>query len=170
MPRVSAAANLVGVVTPMTIVALAIARASALVVPHHPVVGISAVSSQVPCLIRCLSIATIMHAKERDSTVTMPLSMLLGLFLALVLVVIPLPVKEKSRLSSPKPPMKLQEDGQQHQMVHTRGVTAGLENKVAPATTVHQVVSGLVLLVGNISDEAPSKFHTTTTTDLVEEP
>ena len=41
----------------------------------------------------------------------------------------------------------------------THGVTVSLENKVAQAITVHQVVNGLVLLEGNISDEAQFKFH-----------
>lgn len=34
-----------------------------------------------------------------------------------------------------------------------------LTNKVTRATTVHQVVNGLVLVEGNILDEAQSKFH-----------
>ncbi len=44
-------------------------------------------------------------------------------------------------------------------MDHTHGVTVSLESKVALAITVHQVVNGLVLLEGNISDEVQFKFH-----------
>jgi hypothetical protein len=169
VPRDYVVANLVGVATPMTIVVLEIARAS---VPAIPVLlETSAASFQIPCLMRCLSIATIMLVKERTiSTVTMLSSLLQSLFLALAPLVIPLSEKGKLLLSLPKPPMKLLEDGLQHQMDHTHGVTASLENKVVRATTVHQVANGLVRLVENISDEAPSKFHTTTTMGHVEEP
>jgi hypothetical protein len=113
----------------------------------------------------------IMHVKERViSTVTMPSSVLPGLFVALVPLVIPLPEKEKLLLSLPKPPMKLPEDGLQPLMDHMHGDTASLENEVAPGTTVHQVVNGLVLLEENTSDEVPFKSHTITTMGHVEEP
>lgn len=100
----------------------------------------------------------------------MPLSMLQGLFVALALRGITLHEKGKLLLSLLKPPTKLLEDGLQHLMDPTHGVTVSLENKVAQAITVHQVVNGLVLLEGNISDEAQFKFHTTTTMGHVEEP
>lgn len=96
--------------------------------------------------------------------------MLPGLSVASAPLVIPLPGKEKLLLSLPKPLMKLLEDGLRHQMDHTHGDTVSLENKVAQAITAHQAVNGLVLLEENISEEAPFKFHTTTTMAHVEEP
>lgn len=173
VPRDSVAANSGGAVILTPIVLPVIARVSVLValVPVLDLQGTSAVSSQIPCLIRCLSIATKTLVKERViSTVTMPSSMLPGLSVASAPLVIPLPGKEKLLLSLPKPLMKLLEDGLRHQMDHTHGDTVSLENKVAQAITAHQAVNGLVLLEENISEEAPFKFHTTTTMAHVEEP
>lgn len=173
VPRDSVAANSGGAVILTPIVLPVIARVSVLValVPVLDLQGTSAVSSQIPCLIRCLSIAMIMPARERViSIVTMHSSLLQALFLALVLLVISLPVKGKLLLSLLKPLMKLLEDGLRHQMDHTHGDTVSLENKVAQVIIAHQAVNGLVLLEENISEEAPFKFHTTTTMGRVEEP
>lgn len=52
-----------------------------------------------------------------------------------------------------------QEDGIQRRMGDTHGVTATLGNKATLLATVFKVLSGHVLLAKNITEEAPSKFH-----------
>lgn len=44
-------------------------------------------------------------------------------------------------------------------MGDTHGVTATLGNKATLLATVFKVLSGHVLLAKNITEEAPSKFH-----------
>ncbi|KAG5581965.1 hypothetical protein H5410_052592 [Solanum commersonii] len=77
----------------MTVVVLAIARASVLEAPVPVLQGPwRCTSSQIPCLIRCIIISTIMLVKERMiSIVTMHSSMLRGLFLDLAPLAISLP-------------------------------------------------------------------------------
>ncbi|OIT30865.1 endochitinase 3 [Nicotiana attenuata] len=100
-----------------------------------------------------------MHAKGRAFTLKMPLSLLQDHFVASAPRVTPPGVKGRLLLSLPKPLMKLLEDGIQHRMGDTHGVTATLGNKATLLATVFKVLSGHVLLARNITEEAPSKFR-----------